>query len=173
MSGELPTLGFVTVCEHEELGLIGGCLVLNTAGRPLEFHCTTPVKPNRALEILYGPTLKPFLYGEQIAATLVNKAKGRPLFLCTDNEFVAAVRMQSSCPVLLVLNDGAELPNPALWRGFEVASTRAAVWKRWPQDEAAVLEAARPFADHFDFGEPFQRIREALEEARKSARPAA
>ena len=41
-------LGFLTVLEHEHLGLVGGYLILNTAGRPLEFHCTAPVKPNRA-----------------------------------------------------------------------------------------------------------------------------
>ena len=54
-------LGFLTVVEHAELGLLGGYLLLNAAGRPLEFHCTAPVKPNRAQEILYGPTLRPYL----------------------------------------------------------------------------------------------------------------
>ena len=40
-------LGFFTVLEHEQQGLIGGYLILNQAGRPLEFHCTAPVKANR------------------------------------------------------------------------------------------------------------------------------
>lgn len=47
-------LGFLTVVEHKQHGLFGGYLVLNQVGRPLEFHCTAPVKPNRAQEILYG-----------------------------------------------------------------------------------------------------------------------
>ena len=59
-------MGFLTVVEHPEFGLFGGYLLLNWAGRPLEFHCTAPLKPNRAQEILYGPTLEPFLYGEQM-----------------------------------------------------------------------------------------------------------
>ena len=29
-------LGFLTVVEHAELGLLGGYLLLNAAGRPLE-----------------------------------------------------------------------------------------------------------------------------------------
>ncbi len=37
-------LGFLTVLEHES-GLTGGYLLLNTLGRPLEFHCTAPIKP--------------------------------------------------------------------------------------------------------------------------------
>ncbi|MBL9124077.1 MAG: hypothetical protein JNG90_10630, partial [Planctomycetaceae bacterium] len=48
-----PALGFLTVVEHEQLGLIGGYLLLNLSGRPLEFHCTAPLKPNRAQQILY------------------------------------------------------------------------------------------------------------------------
>src|SRR5688500_11494160 len=58
-------LGFLTVVEHDQFGLVGGYLILNSSGRPLEFHCTAPVKPSRAQQILYGPTLTPYLYGEQ------------------------------------------------------------------------------------------------------------
>ncbi len=80
-----PTaLGFLTVIEHPQHGLMGGYLVLNGAGRPLEFHCTAPVKPNRAQQILYGPTLEPFLYGEQIGQALVAKSQLEPLLICTD-----------------------------------------------------------------------------------------
>src|SRR4051812_23172961 len=54
-------LGFLTVVEDEQQGLVGGYLLLNPLGRPVEFHCTAPVKPNRAQQILYGPTLRPYL----------------------------------------------------------------------------------------------------------------
>ena len=64
-------LGFLTVVENETLGLIGGYLLLNAAGRPLEFHCTAPVKPSRTQEILYGPTLRPYLLAEVIGQALV------------------------------------------------------------------------------------------------------
>ena len=68
-------LGFLTALGDLRHGVIGGFLVLNMAGRPAEFHCTSPVRPNRAQEILYGETLKSFVYGEQIAPTLVGRAK--------------------------------------------------------------------------------------------------
>ena len=96
-------LGFLTVCEHEGQGLFGGYLLLNTAGRPLEFYCTTPIRPNRAQEILYGATLKPYLYGEQIGQTLLEKAKTKPLLVFTDVEPVLAVRDYVSHPVALVI----------------------------------------------------------------------
>ena len=105
-----PTLGFLTVLEHAQHGLFGGYLVLNTAGRPLEFHCTAPIKPNRAQQILYGPTLESFLFGEQIGQTLLAKSRNEPLLVCTDREPVLAVREHVALPVALVLPGEQDLP---------------------------------------------------------------
>lgn len=99
-SKSLPSIGFLTVTEHGEHGLFGGYLVLNSAARPLEFHCTAPVRPNRAQEILFGPTLKPFLYGEQIAHTLITKARQTPLLIFTDVVHVLDVRPLIEIPVV-------------------------------------------------------------------------
>ena len=89
--------------DHPQHGLFGGYLVLNLAGRPLEFHCTAPIKPNRAQQILYGPTLESFLYGEQIGSTLLGHAKTSPLVVCTDREPVLSLRDLVDVPVVLVL----------------------------------------------------------------------
>lgn len=102
-SKSLPSIGFLTVTEHAEHGLFGGYLILNTAARPLEFHCTAPVRPNRAQEILYGPTLKPYLYGEQIAHTLFTKARHRPLWICTDVIHVLELRSLIDIPVVQLI----------------------------------------------------------------------
>ena len=109
-----PNLGFLTVLDHPQHGLFGGFLVLNTAARPLEFHCTAPIKPNRAQEILYGPTLQSFLYGEQIGRTLLEKAKNSPEFVCTDCRPALAVREYASAPVALVLPDNQDSGNQDL-----------------------------------------------------------
>src|SRR2546421_3243023 len=109
----VPCLGFLTVVGNLELGLIGGYLLLNTAGRPLEFHCTAPVKPTRTQEILYGPTLKPYLCGEQIGQTLLAKSKLTPIVVCTDSEAVLAARDFSQVPIVLVLAAAADSPSTA------------------------------------------------------------
>ena len=96
-------LGFLTVVEHPQHGLFGGYLLLNLAGRPVEFHCTAPVKPNRAQQILYGPTLDDFIYGEQIGITLFHHAKANPLAICTDREPVLALAGLIDVPETLVL----------------------------------------------------------------------
>ncbi len=50
-------VGFLSMVEHESLGVSGGYLVLNLAGRPLEFHFTAPLKPNRARKSFTGRRL--------------------------------------------------------------------------------------------------------------------
>lgn len=167
-SKSLPTIGFLTVCEHAEMGLFGGLLVLNAVARPLEFHCTAPVKPNRAQEILYGPTLKPFLYGEQIGQTLLSKPRLQPMVVFTDEEPMLTARDFAPCPLVLVLAEGSSAAN-----AFSLGKYTVAVSGKYADDRNRVEECWRPYADEFDLREPFGRIRDAIEEAQKSARVAA
>ena len=167
-------LGFLTVVEHAELGLLGGYLLLNAAGRPLEFHCTAPVKPNRAQEILYGPTLRPFVYGEQIGQTLLNRSKLTPLVVCTDSEPVLAARDFTHVPVVLVRQEAGDGGLTPEVRGqMTLARNLVMTAPHFSSDEAAIRQAWPAEADALDLLEPFARIREALDEAQKSVRAAA
>jgi hypothetical protein len=179
-----PCLGFLTAIDDADLGYVGGYLLLNAAGRPLEFHCTAPVKPTRTQEILYGPTLKPFLLGEQIGQTLLAKSKLRPLIICTDREDMMAARDFTDLPIVRVLtekpNREGEAPaelarhvNHSPGDTFALANNRVACAIHFSADERLIRDAWPPQADHLDLLEPFQRIREALEEAQKSTRQAA
>lgn len=191
-------LGFITVVEDSQTGLFGGYLVLNATGRPLEFHCTAPIKPNRAQEILYGPTLEPYLFGEQIGHTLVAQAKNRPQVLCTDREPALAVREFVDVPVALVLSPDDASPRPSgrpdgkaqsssqtqpdTWRldaahagvpgliAFRHGSNRLAVPEPGAGDVALLTERLGRLSDAFDLAEPFDRIRQAIEEARQGGR---
>ena len=167
-------LGFLTVVEQAELGLLGGYLLLNAAGRPLEFHCTAPVKPSRAQEILYGTTLRPFLYGEQIGQTLLTRSKLTPFVVCTDSVAVLAARDFTHVPLVLVGQEsgvgGQESGDRA---PFSLARNWVTAAPRYSSDEAAIRSAWPAQADSLDLLEPFVRIREALEEAQKSVRAAA
>ncbi|HEY1860697.1 MAG TPA: hypothetical protein VGG61_10105, partial [Gemmataceae bacterium] len=66
-------LGFLTVVRDAN-GFLGGYLVTNQWGRPLEFRLSTALQPNRVQQILYGDTLEPYLCAEVIAKTLLDKA---------------------------------------------------------------------------------------------------
>jgi hypothetical protein len=192
----LAAIGFLTVVEHPQHGLFGGYLVLNPAGRPLEFHCTAPVKPNRAQEILYGPTLRPYLYGEQIGYALLSKAKQEPLWVCTDSDPVLAVRDLVTYPVVFVHDAAAgELSSTADdaggrieqavrqpegcpcgqahdWAGlfaFSLGQFRVYVSAKHKRDQQTVVDLWQTHADALDLIEPFDRIRDAIEEAQRMA----
>jgi len=173
-----PVLGFLTVVEHPQYGLFGGYLVLNAAGRPLEVHCTAPIKPNRAQEILYGPTLESFLYGEQIGQTLVSHASTPPLVIFTDREPALATREHVSMPVVLVLpseleGDGESFrqdPLPSKLAPFHLGRNRLALPEKANEDRHLVTDRMAELAESFDLAEPFQRIRDAIEEAQQAVR---
>ena len=181
-SGAAPgviAVGFLSVVEHPEHGLFGGYLILNSAGRPLEFHCTTPVKPTRAQQILYGPTLESFLYGEQIGRTLIEHGKQQPALLCADRTAMLSIREHTSIPVALVLPpENAETPERGQMKlrfdaahalaglhCFATGRNRVAVPVRFAADEAAVAATATQLSESLDLAEPFGRIREAIAEA--------
>jgi hypothetical protein len=175
-----PAIGFLTVIDHESLGLMGGYLVLNLLGRPLEFHCTTPLKANRAQQILYGPTLEPYLYGEQIGHTLVSKASIVPLAVCTDAQAALALREHVEMPVVLVgsrttassslrIDSPHAAGGPALLQ-FQLGKNDVAIEARRGDDKQRVTATLASAAESFDLAEPFGRIRDAIEEAQRGGR---
>src|SRR5882672_4073153 len=95
-------LGFLTAIEVPDRGFVGGLLVTNHCGRPLEFQCTAPIKANPTQEILYGPTLAPFMLGELIGRTLVEKAVVKPQLILTDRDQILELRSHIDQPVGLV-----------------------------------------------------------------------
>ncbi len=95
-------LGFLTAIEVPERGFVGGLLVTNHFGRPLEFQCTAPLKPNRAQEILYGPTLIPYVLGDLIGRTLIEKVGVKPHLVLTERNDLLPLRDLISIPVACV-----------------------------------------------------------------------
>ena len=112
-SKSLQGIGFLTVVQDDQHGWLGGYLVLNTSSRPLEFHCTAPVKPNRAQQILYGPTLAPYLCGEQIGLALAKKSNVEPAVIFTDVAAMMTLRPLIELPVAYVELDRHEVKSGA------------------------------------------------------------
>jgi hypothetical protein len=99
---ELFRLGFLTAIEVPDRGYVGGLLVTNQFGRPLEFQCTAPLKPNRTQEILYGPTLVPYVLGDLIGRTLIEKVGIKPHLVLTERHELLGLRDLVEIPVACV-----------------------------------------------------------------------
>lgn len=145
-------LGFLTVL-HEPTGYLGGYLVTNEWGRPLEFRLSTAVQPNRVHEVLYGATLKPYVYADVIGKALVEKTASSVYLIITDCEPVLELRPRLQVPVVWLANGN---------------SSSAVCHRRYPQDQEPVRAFLKRLEEMLDLHEPFARIREAIGEARKS-----
>src|SRR5438552_10444333 len=93
-------LGFLTVIQDPS-GWVGGYLVTNTWGRPLEFRLTSAVQPNRIQQILYGETLPAYVCGELIGKTLIDKTATVTQWVVTDNPLALDLRLRHDAPVAL------------------------------------------------------------------------
>jgi hypothetical protein len=159
-AGSSPAYGFLTTVDSPTHGLFGGYLLVDPAGRPLEFHCTAPVKVSRAQQILYGATLQGHQHGQQIGAALIAEGSLAPLVVLTDVEPMLAVRPHTHLPVALVTGlDAAS--------GFELGAARVSGPAGDDATAATLRDALAPLAAAVDLREPFERIRAALEEAQK------
>ncbi|MCA9098004.1 MAG: hypothetical protein KDA36_06450 [Planctomycetaceae bacterium] len=165
-------LGFLTTLEVPEQGFVGGLLVTTRHGRPLEFQCTSPVKPNRTVEILYGPSLGPFLLGELIGKTLIEKVGVKPHLVLTEQEEVLELRNHVGTPIACVdslespaeeADPNAETPKLRLGRQFIRFHP-----PHLDEDQQVVTAHMKEITREADLREPFQRVREALLETVRS-----
>jgi hypothetical protein len=162
-------LGFLAVVETDAGGLVGGLLVTNKLGRPLEFQCTTPVRPNRTQEILYGPTLRPFLCSELIGRTLMERLQVQPHLLLIDQPDLLPLREQIRQPIACVIAPNETRPDLPDQTRLSLGSRQVRFHPEHPEDIETVREHARIVPGDADTAEPLERVREALQETLKGA----
>lgn len=183
-----PIFGYLSMLESSEHGLFGGYLIVSSLGRPLEFHCTTPVRPSRAQQILYGPTLQPYLLGEQIGGTLLGQAKLEPSVILTDQVDAFCLRSQLNFPIVLLASTGratvdsvsadplaGHMPAAALPTNERLAaagqfSFGGCQWEipsGFEADQPMVVELLQLLGRNVELPEPFDRIHEAIREAQR------
>jgi hypothetical protein len=157
-------LGFLTIVQ-ENSSFVGSYLVTNQWGRPLGFWLSTAVQPNRVQQILYADTLVPYICGDLIGKTLVEKSALPVQAVFTDHEAALDLRLKLEAPVaFLPKPERVEQPVPvAVPEPRERLRTHSA----FPDDGRLVQEAIERLHRAFDLTEPFQRIREAMGEAKK------
>lgn len=165
-SRETLRLGFLTTIEHHDDCFVGGLLITNHLGRPLEFQCTTPVQPNSTQKILYGPTLKPFVLTELIGRTLYERADVKPDLLLVDQDDLMSLREFLEVPVACL---NSEVAVPVLVGGEEeeglmLGRQRLRVHHSHDSDRHTILQRSHLLPEQADLEEPFQRVREALQE---------
>jgi hypothetical protein len=159
-------LGFLTVLQ-EPSGWIGGYLVTNAWGRPLEFRLSTAVQPNRVQTALYGPTLAEYLHADVIGKTLVEKTSAKPDLIVTDAVPALGLRSRLEVPVVALRPEAGDGPADASPLAHPRSPVPLLLPARFEADRAAVTDLLDRVDPAVDLAEPFARIREAVAEARK------
>lgn len=154
-------LGFLTVIQ-EPTGWVGGYLITNAWGRPLEFRLTSAVQPNRVQAVLYGPTLNEYLHADVIGKALVDKTSIRPDLIVTDCPAVLGLRSRIDIPVI-----GIGIGGNSVAFSHALSKEPLLLPARFASDEAIVVARLEGVDPAVDLTEPFARIREAVAEARK------
>jgi hypothetical protein len=135
----------------------GGSLVTDEKTRPVEFRCTSPIRPNDYQRVLYGDTLDGYLFVDLIGTPLVTATKESiDLALVEDKRFLE-IRPNVNLPVIL------------LDRSSQDGNTSSITLRAHPKFEAEQAAARSQLVPLFNAGrnllEPFERVRLALEQA--------
>ncbi len=163
-----PSVGFLTVEHSESIGWTGGYLILNSGGRPLEFHCTLPVRPTRTHEILYGNTLRNYLICDLVVPALLKQARVQPMVLCTDLPELATPGQEFNGPPVAIIADRS-FGIPASSAGEMLQSQQGTNFWVVHENVDQVAGAFERMTDLADWNEPLERIREAIREAQNGA----
>lgn len=172
----LSAFGFLTVIEDSQHGFFGGYLVLSELGRPLEFHCTTPVKANQAQKILYGESLRPYLFGELIGKTLVDQGKIPVQAVLTDQPDMMSLAQLSETTLALVEEFDSDQEVSVTEEDFsrpqckigelKLSGTSTCLWSAEQLEEMLT-----GLVQNLELREPFERIHEAIREAQRVSNP--
>lgn len=159
-------LGFLTI-QHDQQGYSGGYLVTNAWGRPLEFRLTTAVSPTKVQQLLYGPTLRPYICSELLGKVLVEKANTAIELVITDCDAALELRTHLKQPVAWLAPLDHSLFHE--WEATLVAKAKSfalLAHPKFPEDVEAIKKLLEQ-TEVSDLAEPFGRVREALTEAKK------
>jgi hypothetical protein len=166
-------LGFLAGLE-DRTGYLGGYLVSNAWGRPLEFRVSNPVQPSRLQQILYGDALRPYIFADLIGKTLVDKTATQVQIIVTDCRPVLDLRRLIEIPIVWLAQsaepegvsppvDAADLEGPVM----SLPAGKLFCHPEFPADKPAACKLLERLPDCIDLAEPFVRIREAIGEARR------
>ncbi|WP_437226084.1 hypothetical protein SH661x_004399 [Planctomicrobium sp. SH661] len=156
-------LGFLRVALTDH-GYVGGFLVTNHFGRPLEFQCTTPVRPNRTQEILYGPTLEPFICSELIGKTLYERLGIKPQLIIVQQENLLELRRQIEVPTGCLIESPvatSNLPDQTL---IQIGRQSLRLHSEFPEDLQTLAPLQSRIPADADMREPLERVADALKE---------
>lgn len=152
----------------------GGILVTDEWGKPVEFRCTAPVRPNPVQRTLYGQTLLPHIAVELIGVPLLRTIQEKPELLVIQEEVffdvrhhteLSVVRLRRQGTQVKVSGDGAEKTHTTVMDSpsgkFQPVVMEA--HREFRGDAESSGARLRELFARWDLLEPFERLARALD----------
>ena len=153
-------IGYLSVKKIEGKH-VGGILVVDKRGIPIEFKYTDPLVPTELQKILYGSSLETYLHADIIAASLLNKLENNPPIILTDHPDLIEMDKR----VLLVsesterVESVREVSEGEYLVPFQGRAIRIVSKEKLSQE---ILEKVKELSEELDIMEPFERLDRAL-----------
>jgi hypothetical protein len=173
MQEELNNVAFVALSEVEDGILRGGILVTDAHGKPVEFRCTSPIRPNAVQRTLYGSSLMPHIAVELVGKPLVQAVQASPDVVLVQQEEFLSLRTRSDKPLLIARRQGEDMQlseESGRNQPEELLSSTSGkfapvvVTCHWdyPDDITQCKEGLGWMFSNCDLVEPFERVKKAL-----------
>jgi len=169
-------IGYIDIYGNAKDGYVGGVLVTDRIGVPVEFRHTENVNPGKLQKILYGRSLERFLKCESLAKCLLSDLENKPdILIVPDPEYFLLTRA-FSFPFVQISRAAKE---PLTQHGevqeiseseiiLQVLSLREPLRVKVDRKNAPTLASVKTLlldlGRTMDLLEPMSRVQEALKE---------
>lgn len=172
--GASPSPGYLVVRVGEDGSYVGGLMVTDAHGLPVDFRYTDPITPTRLQRALYGGVLDRYLRSEVVLRTLLASVQQKPTFLLVEDDRLLDEEIQG-CPVAYASVSragalGARGTVEAEGEGIHLVQTadsgaplRLAMAESANGAVASVADGLVRLAETMDVLEPADRVRGALD----------
>ncbi|MGQ9855464.1 MAG: hypothetical protein ACUVQF_01890 [Fervidobacterium sp.] len=153
-------IGYLSV-KNIDGKYLGGILIVNDYGIPVEFKYSEPIAPTRLQQIIYGNSLEYYLNTEIISKGLIQKLENRPELLLVEDPmllFDKNIVMVTLLPQMVNEKvDGNEAVVNVNNKSLRITFPENA------KVEDSLVQKIVDLSQKFDIFEPFDRIEKALE----------
>lgn len=134
-------LGYLLVASPVANVYIGGLMVVDQRGLPLEFRYTEPIQPTKIQQVLYGSVLSRYIKTEVILETLLKSLESIPqLLIVNDDNFLFKEAAGKELEVVrLTETKAAPLKAPG---NIELISTKEYLLQLTPESSPVRIQLA-------------------------------
>lgn len=153
-------IGYLSVQSFDNKH-IGGILIVNEYGIPVEFKYSEPISPTKLQQIIYGNSLEYYLHVEIIAKGLVQKLENKPEVILVQDP---TLLFDKNIILLNILPQSVSEKREDNEVIINVNNVSLRVtFMEGTKIEESLLNIIIEYASKIDILEPFERIQKALE----------